>query len=86
MFKSRNSGNLLFEFKKNTGISIHSYFVFFPFLAIWLDDKNKIIEWKVVKPFTFRIKPKIKFRRLVEIPINGENRKIISLFVGKGKV
>ncbi|MFH1365099.1 MAG: hypothetical protein ABIH28_00755, partial [archaeon] len=27
---------LLFDFKKPVKIAIHSYFVFFPFLAVWL--------------------------------------------------
>lgn len=32
---------LLFDFEKPTKISIHSWFVFFPFVAIWLDDKKQ---------------------------------------------
>ena len=51
-------------------MAIHSFFVFFPFLAIWLDDKDKIIDSKVIKPFRFSILPSKKFVKLIEIPIN----------------
>ena len=82
MFKSRMSENLVFDFNRNVGISIHSYFVFFPFLAIWLDEKNNLIESKIVRPFRFRVRPVKNFRRLVEVPINQENTKILDFFVG----
>ncbi|MEM4259256.1 MAG: hypothetical protein QXS38_00635 [Candidatus Pacearchaeota archaeon] len=78
MFKSRNSENLLFNLPGKWGI--HSFFVFFPFLAIWLDEKNKIIEWKVVNPFSFYIKPQRKFSKLIEIPLNEANKRRLSYF------
>ena len=80
MFKSQNTNALLFEFKKQTKASIHSLFVFFPFLAIWLDDKNKIIEKRAVMPFTFSVKPKKEFTKLLEIPINSKYSKVINTF------
>lgn len=83
MFRSRNTSNLLFEFSRDVSISIHSLFVFFPFLAVWLDDKNRIIEKRIVKPFIFSAKPKKMFRKLVEIPLNNENKRIIGFLVGK---
>lgn len=86
MFKSKNSENLLFEFKKDVGISIHSYFVFFPFLAVWLDKRDNVISFELVKPFNPRIKLGRKFRKLIEIPVNDKNTEIITFFVGKGKV
>ena len=86
MFKSKITKNLLFEFGKESTIRIHSWFVFFDFLALWLDDKNKIIEWKIVKPFTSSVKPKKPFSKLIEIPLNNQNRKIHRFFVGKGKI
>jgi uncharacterized membrane protein (UPF0127 family) len=70
MFRTRKTRPLLFEFDKNTRSSIHSFFVFFPFNAIWLDENNKIIEQRKVKPFTFCIRPRKPFRKLIEIPIN----------------
>lgn len=77
MFKSRNSENLLFDLPGTWGI--HSLFVFFPFLALWLDERNNILEQRIVRPFTFLVKPRLKFAKLVEIPVNEENRQIISV-------
>lgn len=78
MFKSKDSENLLFDYPGIWGI--HSLFVFFPFLALWLDDKNNVIEHKLVKPFSFYVKPKRKFAKLIEIPSNSSNKAIIDLF------
>ncbi|MBX4211972.1 DUF192 domain-containing protein [Candidatus Pacearchaeota archaeon] len=85
MFKSSSTQNLLFEFNGYVRASITSWFVFFPFMAIWLDDKNRILEWKVVDPFVLRILPKEKFRKLVEVPLHERNRKILDFVVGKRK-
>ncbi len=86
MFHSRRSSNLLFEFNNNVKIPIHSYFVFFPFLAVWLDEKDKVTEWKIVKPFALSVMPRKSFRKLLEIPLNSKNRQIIDFLVGKGKI
>jgi len=83
MFKTKNSENLLFEFKKETKMQIHSFFVFFNFLAIWLDKKNRVVDFKKVNPFTPKISPNKSFSRLIEIPFNNKNKKIIRFFVGK---
>ena len=68
MFRSRKTKPLLFEFKNDVHLAIHSIFVFFPFQAIWLDENNRIIEQRIVKPFTFSVRPKKPFRKLIEIP------------------
>jgi len=73
---------LLFKFKKPVNIKIHSLFVFFPFIALWLDDKNQILCLKVVKPFTFSIGFNGKFKRFIEIPLNLRYKEIIKLLVG----
>lgn len=72
MFRRRENAPalLLFDFKKSLRIKIHSWFVFFPFLAVWLDDKNKIVEKRLVKPWKFLVLPRKKFMKLVEIPLN----------------
>lgn len=80
MFRTRNAENLLFDFGGGARRAIHSFFVFFPFLAVWLDGKNKVIEFRVVTPFKLRVVPSWKFRKLVEIPVSGRNREIISFF------
>jgi len=62
---------LHFEFKEPNLIPIHSAFCR-KFFAIWLDERNNIIEIKLVKPFQFNIKPKKKFSKLIEIPFSLE--------------
>ncbi|MBU0906905.1 MAG: DUF192 domain-containing protein [Nanoarchaeota archaeon] len=83
MFKSRNTSNLLFNFSAWEASTIHSFFVFFPFLAIWMDEKNNVLEWSLVKPFTLAVTPKTKPSQLIEIPLNKNNKKIIEIFVDK---
>lgn len=68
--RQENAPALLFEFEKPVRLAIHSWFVFFPFWAVWLDDKNRLIEEKIVKPWSFRVVPKQNFHKLVEIPFN----------------
>jgi uncharacterized membrane protein (UPF0127 family) len=72
MFRRKeNCPALLFEFKKPVKIKIHSFFVFFPFLAVWMDNNNKILDKKIVKPWKFSISPSVKeYNRLIEIPFN----------------
>lgn len=69
MFKTRKTIPLLFEFKEDVNLSIHSYFVFFPFRIIWLDKDDNVIEEKIVKPFTLSVRPSKSFRKILEIPI-----------------
>ena len=83
MFRSKNTENLLFPFSSDVRISIHSFFVFFPFLAVWLDGENRVMELKIVRPFTMVIRPKKKFRKLVELPLNNKNTRIVDFLVGK---
>lgn len=83
MFRTRNTDNLLFEFGGNVRRGLTSWFVFFDFLVLWLDEKNRVIDKKIVKPFEFYIGIKCKFRRIVEVPINRNNKEILGFFVGK---
>ncbi len=69
MFKSRKTQNLLFEFKRPIQMAIHSFFVFFPFAAIWLNEKNEFVEGRIVFPFNFYVVPKTAFYKLIEIPL-----------------
>lgn len=71
MFRLReNCPAMLFEFDKLTRMRIHSLFVFFKFGAIWLDDKNKIVDKNIVKPFRLSVSSKKPFYKLLEIPLN----------------
>ena len=83
MFRNKETNNLLLEFKKESKMSIHSFFVSFPFLVIWLDKKNNVLGFKFVKPFRFKITSRKPFYKLVEVPLNNRNKKIINYFVGK---
>lgn len=82
MFRSRNTMSCLFEFKKDSKFKISSLFVFFDFIAIWLDDENKIIGIERVTPFTFSVKNRKPFRKLIEIPFNKKYENLIKLLVG----
>ena len=86
MFSSSKKQNLLFDFSRKSFVAIHSLFVFYPFLALWLNEKNSVIERAIIRPFTFLVTPKNRPSKLVEIPLNKKNSKIIEFFVGKGKV
>ena len=76
--RREKAGALLFDFKKPVRIGIHSFFVFFTFYAIWLDDKNKIIEIKKVSPWSVLILPSRKYVKLIEIPINEKYTEVIN--------
>jgi len=80
MFRTKKCDNLLFDFKRKGKWAISAFFVFFPFLAVWLDEKNKVLEYKIVKPFTFSVQPKNKFAKLIEIPMNNANKELVSHF------
>lgn len=77
MFSRRERARiLLFKFNKPVRMAIHSFFVFFPFIAVWIDDNGKIIEIKTVKSFLPYICPKKDFVSLVEIPLSRKYKKI----------
>lgn len=81
MFSSRKHSPLLFEFGSPGKWSIHSFFVPYSFVAIWIKEK-KVIDYKVVKPFTLSVAPKEEFDTLLEIPINENNKEVVDILVG----
>ena len=84
MFKKReNCPAMLFEFDKPTNMGIHSLFVSFKFAAVWLDDKNRIVDKKIIKPFRLLILSKKPFYKLLEIPLNNEYDKKVKTLFGK---
>ncbi|MEK6918604.1 MAG: hypothetical protein AABW73_01055 [Nanoarchaeota archaeon] len=83
--RSDYSHALLFEFSNDTDAPIHSFFC--PqFLAIWLDENNKIVDYKVVSPNRFSVAPQKPFRKLIEIPINKKYSSIVDFILERGKV
>ena len=82
MFKSKNAGALIFKFRKPTKGKIHSLFVFFPFVAVWLNKNGQVVDLRKVKPFTFVVSSKKKYSSLIEIPINSKYKEKIKFLVG----
>lgn len=83
MFTRRERAKaLLFEFKRPMNITIHSLFVFFPFVIIWLNTGDKIIDFKIIKPFSFFVSQKRPFSKIIEIPVNNKYQKMVKLLVG----
>lgn len=71
MFRSKKHARaLLFEFSHPVKHKIHSLFVWFPFVAIWLNQKDQVIEKKVVRPWRLSVGVRKPFTRLIEVPIN----------------
>ncbi len=78
MFSRREKAKiLLFSFNRKQIIKIHSFFVFFPFVAVWLDKRNHITDSKIVKPFSFLVYSKKPAYNLIEIPIIQKNKELI---------
>lgn len=44
---------LLFVFKKEQRIALHTFFVFYPIKVSFLDKNKKTIEQTVMRPFSF---------------------------------
>lgn len=82
MFKDINTSALLFEFPQATQQPIHSFFC--PdFFAIWLDENNKILEYKLVFSNRSLIKPEKEYKKLLEIPLNEKYSSLTKVFLGK---
>jgi uncharacterized membrane protein (UPF0127 family) len=80
MFRNKKRAQaLLFKFNRPTRLRIHSLFVFFPFIAVWLDDREEVVDLKMIKPFRSSVSQKKYFTKLVEIPFNERYRDIIKL-------
>ena len=78
MFSSREKAKaLLFEFEKPTKMSYTSLFVFFPFIIIWLDSSNNVLDFRKAIPFTFNIPSRKLYKKALEIPFNSNYEEII---------
>ena len=74
---------LLFSFDKPGRHAIHSLFC--PrFLAIWINN-GKIVEYKLVNPWNFIVKPEKDFTELLEIPDNNKYKETIQILSEKFK-
>jgi uncharacterized membrane protein (UPF0127 family) len=70
-------------FDKSENASIHSFFVFFRFVCVWLDEKNNVVECRIVEPFEYYVKPNVKFSKILEVPINRRYDSIVTFLVGE---
>lgn len=60
---------ILFDFGMDGIWPIHSFFVAFPFDAIYLDSKMEVVEvFEAVAPFQAYISPSFPSRYLIELP------------------
>ena len=83
MFANKDNAQVLvFKFKKPTNQAIHSLFVRFPFISIWLDEHGKVVEIRIIKPWKLYVKSKQKFSKLIEVPINKKYQEITKIIVG----
>ncbi|MEM3412249.1 MAG: DUF192 domain-containing protein [archaeon] len=68
---------ILFILPKKSRVlaSIHSFFVFFNFDVVWLDEKMRVVDLKEnIKPFCINITPKKPAKYILEMPA-GEIKK-----------
>jgi uncharacterized membrane protein (UPF0127 family) len=83
MFSRRKKARaLIFDLKKERKFSIHSWFVFFPFVAIWLDENKKVVDIQKVNSFKFGVLPSRNFRYLIEVPINESYDEVLKIIDG----
>jgi uncharacterized membrane protein (UPF0127 family) len=78
-FSKEKSPALLFVFSKPSKMKIHSLFVFFPFLGVWLDKNNNVLEIRKIKSWKISISPGKEFYKLLEIPLNKKYRRGVVL-------
>ena len=63
-----NDGVLFINNKENIINSIlHTLFVFYPIKVIWLDSKFKVVDVKILKPFTLLAVPQRKAKYILEL-------------------
>lgn len=66
MFSKKKNILLEIPYEKRTHASIHSFFVFFPFYAIFLNSNKEVVDLKRISPFTFYT-PKKPAKYILEI-------------------
>jgi len=86
MFRPASTSSLLFAFAKPKKVSLHSIFVFFDFLILWIGEKNKVVDFRLARPFKMLLSSDKKCLKILEIPLNSRNKRIIRFFVGNKKI
>lgn len=85
MFRTSSTENLFFSFRRKTKRAFTGLFVFFPFLILWLDERYKVVDVALVRPFTRTIYPQKPYRNVIELPLNKKNSDLIRFFRRRGK-
>ena len=67
--KIKDNEAVLFVFNKESLIStiVNGLFVFYPIKVIWLDSNLKIVDIKILKPFTLFLSPKKPAKYVLEL-------------------
>ena len=78
MVRTAKTVPCVFRFDKPSDFKITSMFVFFPFIAVWLDKLGEVIETRKVEPFTVAVSCKKKYHILLEIPVNKKYSSVIT--------
>lgn len=70
MFRKGLDHALVFPLNRESrmGASIHSLFVFFPFDAVFLNEKKQVVDARTVRPFTWNVTPKKPAKYIIELP------------------
>ena len=80
MFRISRTDNLLFDISsKSASKLLTAWFVFFPFLVLWING-NKVVDFRFVRPFEAFIDTTKGFSSIIELPLNKKNFKIVSFF------
>jgi uncharacterized membrane protein (UPF0127 family) len=86
LFYSREKAPILMYKSNNPKLdAIHSWFVNFPFLAIWLDKNNNILEIRRIDPWKIHANHDGNWNKLIEVPISKRYDDKIKLLVGIAK-
>ena len=73
---------ILFVFPRSSrlGSAIHSFFVFIPFDAVFLDERKRVVDVRAdVKPFTPLIVPRTAAKYLIEAPAGWAKKRRLRL-------
>ena len=79
MFTKEQDRALVFPFTKETRVSLHMFFVFYPIDVLFLDESKKVTALKEnFRPFTFH-NPQKKCKYVIELPRGTINKHSIEL-------
>jgi len=74
MFSFSRKKAKIFIFTSEKRVGIHMLFVFMPLIVIWLDDRKRITDFKIMIPFISRHRANARY--VIEIPCNSYNNQI----------